>query len=159
MNRLVITTTIAAVALTWAQHSIAGGTHATGIGQAQSTAIQGLRNSSRNSTTINGAAERYQAPATFAPGLAAASIETCLGSVSIGASGPGGGLSFGTTTEDKPCQARLDARTLWAFGQKAAAIRRLCINPDMAAALGPDVCPVVQQQAPTIFTLFQGHGR
>jgi hypothetical protein len=158
MNRIHITVAAGVLLLATAQHSFAG-SRGVGIGQSASQSIASIRTRG-NTTTITGGTEHYQAPAVFAPGLAAASIETCLGSVSIGASGPGGGLSFGTTTEDKPCQARLDARTLWAFGMKAAAIRRLCINPQMAESLGEGICPqIVQTQQPTIFSMFQHQGR
>jgi hypothetical protein len=78
-------------------------------------------------------------PTVFAPGLAAAGIETCLGSISGGGSWLGTGISFGGTTPDPSCTARLDARTLWSFGLRKAAVSRLCINPDMANAM-PDVC-------------------
>lgn len=87
-------------------------------------------------------------PGTLAPGLAAAGIETCLGSVSGGGSIVGFGGSFGTTVPDPGCNARLDARTLWNMGLKSAAVARLCLSPDIARSM-PDVCeryvPVVAQ--------------
>ena len=67
-------------------------------------------------------------PSIVAPGLAAAGLETCLGSVSGGGAFVGTGFSFGTTIPDPGCAARLDARTLWSMGLKKAAVARLCLK-------------------------------
>src|SRR5437868_6514117 len=78
-------------------------------------------------------------PSVVAPGLAAAGLETCLGSVSGGGAFVGTGFSFGTTIPDPGCAARLDARTLWSMGLKKAAVARLCLNSDIYRAM-PEVC-------------------
>jgi hypothetical protein len=78
-------------------------------------------------------------PAVFAPGLAAAGLETCLGSVSGGGSFMGGGFSFGTTVPDPGCAARLDSRTLWSMGLKKAAVARLCLQDNIQRSM-PEVC-------------------
>jgi hypothetical protein len=78
-------------------------------------------------------------PTAFAPGLAAAGLETCLGSVSGGGAFVGTGFSFGTTIPDPGCAARLDARTLWSMGLKKAAVARLCLTPDIARSM-PEIC-------------------
>src|SRR5262249_7187785 len=78
-------------------------------------------------------------PSASAPGLAAAGLETCLGSVSGGGAFVGTGFSFGTTIPDPGCAARLDARTLWSMGLKKAAVARLCLNGDIYRAM-PEVC-------------------
>lgn len=78
-------------------------------------------------------------PTVFAPGLAAAGIESCLGSASGGASWLGTGISFGGTTPDAGCNTRLDARTLWSMGLRRAAVSRLCLSPDIANSM-PEVC-------------------
>jgi len=78
-------------------------------------------------------------PSVVAPGLAAAGLETCLGSVSGGGAIVGTGFSFGTTIPDPGCAARLDARTLWSMGLKKAAVARLCLNGDIYRAM-PEVC-------------------
>jgi hypothetical protein len=95
---------------------------------------------SQNSSRISGTQRVIAAPSVFAPGLAAAGIETCLGSVSGGVSFPGGGVAFGTTTKDTGCDTRLDSRTLWSFGLKAEAIARLCMKEETRQALGAR-CP------------------
>jgi len=76
-----------------------------------------------------------QAPSVVGPSMATASTDSCLGSVSFGASGPGGGISFGTTTEDRPCNARKNALLLNALGQKKAALQALCTDQSMYATL------------------------
>ena len=78
-------------------------------------------------------------PTAIAPGLAAAGLETCLGSVSGGGSFVGTGFSFGSTIPDPGCAARLDSRTLWAMGLKGAAVARLCLQPEIWRSM-PDVC-------------------
>ena len=78
-------------------------------------------------------------PSIVAPGLAAAGLETCLGSVSGGGAFVGTGFSFGTTIPDPGCAARLDARTLWSMGLKKAAVARLCLSGDIYRAM-PEVC-------------------
>src|SRR6202167_2208807 len=62
------------------------------------------------------------APTIVAPGLAAAGVETCLGSASGGLSVMGGGFTFGATKVDEGCTIRLLARQLYAFGFKTAAL-------------------------------------
>ena len=86
-------------------------------------------------------------PSVVAPGLAAAGLETCLGSVSGGGAIVGTGISFGSSIPDPSCAARLDARTLWSFGLKKAAVARLCLNSDIYRAM-PDVCAIYLPQAP-----------
>jgi len=80
-------------------------------------------------------------PTVFAPGLTAAGLETCLGSVSGGGSWLGTGISLGGTIPDPGCATRLDARTLWSMGLKKAAVARLCLNPDIYRSM-PEVCTV-----------------
>lgn len=67
------------------------------------------------STTYGGDIPR-QAPSIAAPALTTTLSETCMGSTSFGASGPGFGLTFGSTWRDEACVRRLDARELRSFG-------------------------------------------
>jgi hypothetical protein len=85
-------------------------------------------------------------PTAFAPGLAAAGLETCLGSVSGGGAFVGTGFSFGTTIPDPGCAARLDARTLWSMGLKKAAVARLCLTIEVARSM-PEICNMYAPQA------------
>jgi hypothetical protein len=143
-----------------AQNATATGT---GVGQSESNSAAGAiavnrgNGNSSSSLTVNNPASTTSTivsssrqevsgtqtlknvPTAFAPSLAAAGIETCLGSVSGGGSIVGFGGSFGTTVPDPGCQARLDARTLWSMGLKGAAVARLCIREDIYRSM-PDVC-------------------
>jgi hypothetical protein len=98
-------------------------------------------------TVASGSQTIKNVPTVFAPGLAAAGLETCLGSVSAGVGVVGTGATFGTTIPDPGCAARLDARTLWSFGLKKAAIARLCLTIDIYNAM-PDVCSIYLPRPP-----------
>jgi hypothetical protein len=74
-------------------------------------------------------------PTTVAPGLAAAGIETCLGSASGGLSLMGGGFTFGSTKVDEGCTVRLLARQLFAFGFKTAALALMCQDDRVSLAM------------------------
>jgi len=148
MNRPLLAAIIAMAASepAWAQSSTAAGT---GVGNARSASssqaisAQGGTGVGLAAITTNSSVPADQTvrnvPGVVAPGLAAAGLETCLGSVSGGGAFVGTGFSFGTTVPDPGCAARLDARTLWSFGLKKAAVARLCLNPDINRAM-PEVC-------------------
>jgi hypothetical protein len=165
MKRLVLAAIVAMAASepAWAQSSTG-----TGVGVARSTSSSqaisgqggtgvGVAAITTNSTVPADQTVR-NVPGVVAPGLTAAGLETCLGSVSGGGAFVGTGFSFGTTIPDPGCAARLDARTLWSFGLKKAALARLCLNPDINRAM-PEVCvkylpaPPPRQPAPTLFPI------
>lgn len=139
----------------WAQSSTASATTsgtAIGVGRSTSTsqAISGqggigLGVGGNPSATINSSSSVpadqtvRNVPSVFSPGLAAAGLETCLGSISGGGAIVGTGFSFGTTIPDPGCAARLDARTLWSMGLKKAAVARLCLTDNIYRAM-PEVC-------------------
>jgi hypothetical protein len=93
----------------------------------QSTAVNGNGNITENSPT--------PVPNVFAPGLAAAGSEVCLGSVSGGGSGSGFGLTIGGTFVDRECQLRLNARTLATLGYPVAARETMCLDEDVRRAM------------------------
>jgi hypothetical protein len=141
MKRLVLAAIVAMAASepAWAQSSTG-----TGVGLARSTsssqAISGLGVAAiTTNSTVPAEQTVKSVPGVVAPGLAAAGLETCLGSVSGGGAFVGTGFSFGTTVPDPGCAARLDARTLWSMGLKKAAVARLCLNGDIYRAM-PEVC-------------------
>ena len=144
MNRLLSAAIVTMVASgsAWAQSSTATGT---GVGVATSTstsqAVSGQGGSAAitSNSTVPANQTVKNVPSVFAPGLAAAGIETCLGSVSGGGAFLGTGLTFGTTIPDPGCAARLDARSLWSMGLKKAAVARLCLNSEIYRAM-PEVC-------------------
>lgn len=107
-----------------------------------SNAISANRNSanagvgsSGNSSITTNTNVQGNAPAVFAPGMSAAGIESCNGSISLGGSAVGGGGALGFPWQDGPCNKRLNARTLWAFGQREAALQQLCLDDEMALAM------------------------
>jgi len=142
--------------------AVGGGVGNTGTVNANpsSTVTIGGTPTSTNSTiTTQGKTSVSTVPSVFAPGLAAAGIESCLGSVSGGGSWLGTGVTLGGSIPDKDCSARLDARTLWAFGLKKAAIARLCLTSDVYRSM-PDVCttyvpaPTVSVVAPVAYSAY-----
>lgn len=90
-------------------------------------------------TRASGTTTIRSAPSMVAPGLTAAGLETCLGSASGTVSAVGFGIGGGSTYKDEDCTARLDSRTLYAMGLKAAAVARLCQRPDVWRSM-PDIC-------------------
>src|SRR3954454_8063455 len=153
MKRLLLAAIVsmAASGSVWAQSSTTTGT-GVGIGRSTSSsqAISGqggtgigVGGNPSASITSNSSVPADQTvknvPSIGAPGLTAAGLETCLGSVSGGGAFVGTGFSFGTTIPDPGCAARLDARTLWSMGLKKAAVARLCLNGDIYRAM-PEVC-------------------
>ena len=153
MNRLLATTAIALMAAgpAMAQTAVGVGvSSSTAKSASQSTALaigggnagaKAVSTGSNAIVTSNIPANQSitNVPTVFAPGLAAAGIETCLGSVSGGGSWLGTGISFGGTVPDPNCTTRLDARTLWSMGLKRAAVARLCVSPDIYRSM-PEVC-------------------
>jgi hypothetical protein len=159
MNRLAITAILAAVipVPVAAQTAVGIGTgiaKSSSASKSTAVAISGQGGAGGNGGNVNiagnpaatistvnneGTQTIKNVPSVFAPGLAAAGLETCLGSVSGGGSFVGTGFSFGSTIPDPGCAARLDARTLWSMGLKKAAVARLCLTPDIARSM-PDVC-------------------
>jgi hypothetical protein len=101
------------------------------VSGSQSTSNVNITNATQGRRTT-----RLVTPPTIAPAaLAAAGIETCLGSVSGGASFMGGGFSFGTTTKDDDCNRRLYARQLHNMGYGGAAIAIQCLSPEVNYAM------------------------
>ena len=84
-------------------------------------------------------------PSIGAPGLAAAGVETCLGSSSGGLSLMGGGFTFGSTSVDDGCTIRLLSRQLFAFGMQRAAVALMCQDDRVARAMetSGSPCPSV----------------
>jgi hypothetical protein len=81
-----------------------------------------------------------------APAIIASPTAVCRVTYGIGGSGPGIGLSFGSSVLDEGCDAREDARLLHNLGLHAEAVLRLCSKPEMAKALGAR-CPVPEPVA------------
>lgn len=67
-----------------------------------------------------------------APGLAAGGSQVCLGSFSVGLSGPMAGVAFGKTVVDRGCERRQNAILLWNMGYRAEALHLLLLDEDVA---------------------------
>lgn len=61
--------------------------------------------------------------------------DTCMGSISVGASTVSIGLSVGGTWTDKNCMMLKNSRELWNMGFKGAAVARMCMDHDNHEAL------------------------
>lgn len=129
----------------------------TGLSDASAAALLGAKPASNESTTVNShnrVETPRQAPAVHAPNLVA-SPETCSGSTSGGLSTPFGGLSLGTTWQDKDCTRRMYARTLIQMGLNEAAMRVIANNPEVKQALIdskvlPAVVPAAAPPSPSL---------
>lgn len=101
-----------------------------GQGQHQSA------NNSGNSQSVNVESSLIPGVAV-APGLTAGGSQVCLGSFSIGLSGPMAGIAFGKTVLDKGCEDRQNAILLFNMGYKAEALELLKGGNERVAALFP----------------------
>jgi len=99
-------------------------------------------------STINSTIKNV--PNVYAPGLAAAGSEVCLGSLSVGGSGAGFGLTFGTTLKDKECTLRLNAKTLAILGYREAARETMCLDPDVRTAMAAAGTPCNSDRAAVV---------
>lgn len=98
-------------------------------GQAQS---QRTKQANTQTTTVEGDETPRQAPPAYAPALATAP-ETCMGSVSGGASTPFGGIAIGTTYKSESCEVRMFARLLAQMGIPQVALELLIQNDERVA--------------------------
>lgn len=73
------------------------------------------------------------------PSIATAALtssnDTCMGSVSVGGSGPGFSLGIGTTYKDDNCVMLKNSRELWNMGMKGAAMALMCTDKANREAL------------------------
>jgi hypothetical protein len=120
-----------------------GNSSLTVVNPASTTSTATVNSNVSGSTTSrivsSGSTTVRTAPSMVAPGLAAAGLETCLGSASGTVSAIGFGIGGGSTYVDPGCEARLDARTLASWGLRAAAVARICQQPKVWNSM-PDVC-------------------
>ena len=81
-------------------------------------------------------------PPVYAPNIIT-SNDTCMGSSSIGASGVGFGVSFGTSWTDANCIMLKNAREMYNMGMPDVAFARLCMDAlnREAIELTGKVCP------------------
>ncbi|NVM88007.1 hypothetical protein FHT32_001646 [Variovorax sp. SG517] len=101
-----------------------------------STVTQNVNSSGATTSTIDyrGSYTIKNVPSVNGPNLTT-SNDTCMGSTSASANGPGVGLSFGTTWTDEHCKRLKMSRELWNKGMKAASLAMDCMDPAALAAL------------------------
>jgi hypothetical protein len=130
-----------------------------GVGYATANASASAANSQSSNVSVDssqsndysGMYDEYVAPA-FSPELVATG--DCMGSASAGGSGAAFGFSLGKTYIDEGCNARADSRHLWSMGLHEAATKRLCSQPQMAAAINeakPGYCPEVDDETRDVY--------
>ena len=90
----------------------------------------------------SGTATLKSVPPVYAPNIIT-SNDTCMGSSSIGASGVGFGVSFGTSWTDANCIMLKNAREMYNMGMPDVAFARLCMDAlnREAIELTGKVCP------------------
>ncbi|MGH8822169.1 MAG: hypothetical protein ACREWJ_12865 [Rhodoferax sp.] len=91
-------------------------------------------NPSSITTTYEGSYAVKNVPSVQGPNLTT-SNDTCMGSSSGGANGPGIGISFGSTWTDEQCKRLKMSRELWNKGMKAASLAMDCMDPAARKAL------------------------
>jgi len=101
-----------------------------------------LSGTSRNIVEYSGSYTVKNVPSVNGPNLTT-SNDTCMGSSSGSANGPGFGLSFGTTWTDEHCKRLKMSRELWNKGMKAASLAMDCMDPAarMALEITGSKCP------------------
>ncbi|WP_293776108.1 histidine kinase [uncultured Oxalicibacterium sp.] len=95
-----------------------------------------------------GSYEVKNVPGVVSPSLTTTLSDTCMGSVSLGVSAVGFGLSGGVTMVDEACVRRLDSREFRAMGMNDVALALLCqseANRKAVEATGR-FCPSPQPQ-------------
>ncbi|MGJ7524091.1 hypothetical protein [Variovorax sp. GB1P17] len=102
----------------------------------RSTLNQNVNNTGATTSTVDyqGSYTIKNVPSVNGPNLTT-SNDTCMGSTSASANGPGVGLSFGTTWTDEHCKRLKMSRELWNKGMKAASLAMDCMDPAAQAAL------------------------
>lgn len=75
----------------------------------------------------------------LAPGLTSGGTQVCLGSFSVGLSGPMAGVAFGKTVVDKGCEDRQNAILLFNMGFRTEALHLLMQGNERVRALFPAV--------------------
>jgi hypothetical protein len=97
---------------------------------------QNINNMGATTNTVDyrGSYTIRNVPSVSGPNLTT-SNDTCMGSSSASANGPGVGLSFGTTWTDEHCKRLKMSRELWNKGMKAASLAMDCMDPQAMAAL------------------------
>ena len=102
---------------------------------AADTAVANINaQAARDIANINAGAKIRNTPSVSGPQLTS-SNDTCMGSTSGSANGPGIGIGFGTTWTDTNCKMLKNGRELWNMGMKGAAMALMCTDSANREAL------------------------
>lgn len=108
------------------------------VSPAESHSTQNINNISSGTTKsvveYAGSYTLKNVPSVSGPNLTT-SNDTCMGSSSGSANGPGFGVSFGSTWTDEHCKRLKMSRELWNKGMKAASLAIDCMDPTARVAL------------------------
>lgn len=107
---------------------------ASNAGNNQSIVVEASQPLERQEIVSSGTTTLKNVPSVSGPPLTT-SNDTCMGSSSGSANGPGFGVSLGTTWADANCKLLKNSRELWNMGMKAAALALLCTDEDNRKAL------------------------
>jgi hypothetical protein len=114
------------------------GANASTDGNAQSITINQAASVIPTDTTVrqvvSGTEILRNTPSVGGPSLTS-SNDTCMGSASGSANGPGFGVSIGKTYTDTNCVMLKNSRELWNMGMKAAAMALMCTDAANKEAL------------------------
>lgn len=113
-------------------------------GQGQGQSYEGQQH-----TNVNFEGTRFDryAPPVAAPGLTSGGIGICLGSFSVGLTGPMAGVAFGKTTQDEGCARARDSMILHNMGHKGASLRVLAGESIKDAMIAEGILPAPKQAA------------
>ncbi len=149
MNRNIIATTALLTGLLLSGPALAGGQQQSSQSGATVNGVEaGASNAGNEQNIVIEGAEapdiKRNNPGIVAPSLTTTLSETCMGSTSMGFSGAGFGLTFGSTWRDEACVRRLDSREIRSFGAglpaeqgilfHLAAKERMCEDDKIRAA-------------------------
>jgi hypothetical protein len=111
------------------------------------TVNQNIAGSQTQDVNYSGTQTVKNVPSVSGPNLTS-SNDTCMGSTSGSANGPGFGISVGSTWTDSNCKMLKNAREMWNMGMKAAALSLMCKDPDNKEALELTgyVCPTSKRE-------------
>lgn len=119
------------------------GTNGSGVGGATQNAATNPSDPPTQRVEYSGTQTVKTNPSIAAPSLTTTLSDTCMGSVSLGVSVPGVGVTGGATLVDAACVRRLDSREFRAMGLNDVALALLCQseeNRKAVEATGHD-CP------------------
>jgi hypothetical protein len=126
----------------------AGGSATGGTANSSSYASGGTAQSVSGASANNSQSVTFTSPENstirttgVAPDIIASPTAPCRIAVSASGGWIGGAFGFGTSVLDESCRRIEVSRQLHNMGQRDAAVKVMCNEPEAAAALGEAICP------------------